>query len=390
MRSTTRRARPSARPTHRRKLTRTGLLASLAVLLAACSGEQSMLEPAGEFARKPDNLFMLTFWIAVAVFVLVQGLIIFTAVKFRAKEGDDSLPVQTHGNTRLEIFWTVVPALILAAISVPTIQQIFDLAEERDGSLEVQVIGHRWWWEYRYPGTGVVTANELVMPVDTPVRLSMTAEDPAADSGVLHSYWIPALAGKQDVIPGRVVTLNMQADETGRFLGQCAEYCGLSHANMRNRAVVLEQDEFQQWIADQQAPAAEPEAGTLAAQGRDLLLGNEDEGVERLSCVGCHNIRTSQADPESSITTQTGPDLTHLMSRKEFAGAIFDLYQREDPNDPNSAFTDEVNVEQLRAWVRDAPSQKAMRPEQGYSMPSFSNLTDEQLDAIIAYLTTLE
>ena len=389
MRSTHRRARSAARPTHRR-LVRTGLLASMAVLLTACSGEQSMLEPAGRYARDPDNLFMLTFWIAVVVFVLVQGLIIFTAVRFRAKDGDESLPVQTHGNTKLEIFWTVIPALILAGISVPTVQMVFDLAEEPDGAVEIEVVGHRWWWEYRYPGAGVVTANELVIPVDRPVTLRMTAEDPASDSGVIHSYWIPALAGKQDVVPGRVVTLNMQADETGRYLGQCAEYCGLSHANMRNRAVVLEQAEFDQWLAEQQEPAAEPEPGTLAARGRDLFFGNEEEGVSQLSCVGCHNIRTEQANADTVTSTMTGPDLTHLMSRKEFAGAIFDLYLREDPDDPNSEFTDEVNIEQLTAWVTNAPGQKAMRPAEGYSMPSFENLPPDQIEAVVAYLTTLK
>ena len=381
MRSTTRRARPSARPT-RPKLVRTGLLAALAVLLAACSGPQSVLDPEGPYAAKPDDLFMIVFWIAVVVFVLVQGLIIYTAVRYRAKPGDDSLPVQTHGNTRLEIFWTVVPALILAGIAVPTVQQIFDLAEVPDEALEVEVIGHRWWWEYRYPGTGIVTANELVIPVDTPVHLRMTANDPAADTGVIHSYWVPALAGKQDVVPGRVVPLNLQADRTGRFYGMCGEYCGLSHANMRNRAVVLEQDEFDQWIEDQQQPAAEPEPGTLAAQGRDLFAE---------SCVGCHNVRTETASGETAIQDMTGPDLTHLMSRKEFAGAIYDLYERVDEDEgEGTPFTDEPNTDMLRAWVRDAPSLKAMRPEQGYSMPSFTNLSDEQLDAIVAYLTTLE
>ncbi len=167
MRSTTRRARPSARPTHR-KLVRTALLTGLAILLTGCAGDQSMLDPKGPFAAKPDDLFMLVFWIAVVVFVLVQGLIIFTAIKYRAKDGDDSLPVQTHGNTRLEIFWTVVPALILAGIAVPTVQQVFDLAEEPAGALQVEVIGHRWWWEYRYPDSGVSTANELVIPDGRP------------------------------------------------------------------------------------------------------------------------------------------------------------------------------------------------------------------------------
>jgi cytochrome c oxidase subunit 2 len=380
VRSTTRRARPSARPTNR-KLARTGLLAGLAVLLGACSGDQSMLDPAGPFAAKPDSLFTLVFWIAVVVFVLVQGLIIYTAVKYRAKDGDDELPVQTHGNTRLEIFWTVVPALILAGIAVPTVQQVFDLAEEPEGAMTVEVVGHRWWWEYRYPDAGVITANELVIPVDTPIRLEMTSEDPAADTGVIHSYWVPALAGKQDVVPGRVVTLNMQADEPGRYLGQCTEYCGLSHANMRNRAVAMEQADFDEWLANQQQAAVEPEEGSLEAQGAELFSNN---------CAACHQIRSEPVTGESTATSMTGPNLTHLMTRKEFAGAIFDLYLREDPSDPNSPFTDEVNVEQLRAWVQNAPSQKAMRPEQGYSMPSFANLPDEQIDALVAYLTTLE
>ena len=380
------RARGASRP---RRPARVVLPAALVLLLTACSGPQSVLDPMGPYAEKPDDLFMLTFWIAVVVFVLVQGLLIFTAVRFRAKKGDTDLPVQTHGNTRLEIFWTVVPAMILAAIAVPTIQQVFDLAEEPEDALTVEVIGHRWWWEYRYPGTGITTANELVIPEDRPIRLEMTADDPAADSGVIHSYWVPALAGKQDVIPGRIVTLNLLANEPGRYLGQCGEYCGLSHVNMRNRAVVKTPEAFQQWVEQQQQPAAQPEEGTLAAQGREMMLPGEDD--QNLSCIGCHTIRTEEVTAESGFTDSTGPDLTHLMSRKEFAGAIYDLYEREDPDDPTSAFTDEVNVDQLRAWVRDAPSQKAMRPAEGYSMPSFADsLTEEQLDAIIAYLTTLQ
>lgn len=388
MRSATRRASGVPRPGSSPRRRQIALFAALAVALAACSGEQSVLDPAGPYASKPDGLFRLTFWIAVVVFVLVQGLIVYAAVKFRARGDEDALPVQTHGNTRLEIFWTVVPALILAGIAVPTVQQIFDLAEEPDGAVVVEVIGHRWWWEYRYPGLGITTANELVIPVDTPIRLEMTADDPAADTGVVHSYWLPRLAGKQDVVPGRMVTLNLQADEPGRYLGQCAEYCGLSHVNMRNRGVVLTQAEFDQWVADQQAPAAEPQPGTPEALGRDLLLGGGD--VQQLSCIGCHNVRTEQAGPDTAFADATGPNLTHLMSRREFAGAIFDLYLREDPDDPNSGFTDDVNVEQLRRWIRNAPGEKAMAPELGYSMPAFPNLSDEELDAIVAYLTSLQ
>ena len=181
---------------------------------------------------------------------------------------------------------------------------------------------------------------------------------------MIHSYWVPALAGKQDVVPGRVVHLNLQADETGRFPGQCTEYCGLSHANMRNRAVVLEPDEFDQWVKDQQQPAAQPASGSPAAEGYELIFPGEDGN--QLSCVGCHNLRTDDvAAAGTTPTANTGPDLTHLMSRKEFAGAIFDLYKREDPNDPNSAFTDEPNVEQLRAWVQQRRQPEGDAPRAG-------------------------
>ncbi len=367
--------------TTRRRLVRTGLLLAVAAVLSACSGDQSALNPQGPYAQKPDDLFQIVFIIAVVVFVLVQGLIIFTAVRFKAKDGDDTLPVQVHGNTRLEIFWTVIPALILAGISVPTIQQIFDLDERPDDAMVVEVIGHRWWWEIRYPDSGIITANEMVIPEDVPIRLEMRAEEEGrADNGVIHSYWIPALAGKQDVVPGRVVTLNLQADHPGRYLGQCAEYCGLSHANMRNRAVVLTQADFDQWVLDQQAGAAVPEGDAMAMAGRDVFQN---------TCAACHQIRENSVASADDFVANRGPNLTHLMSRKEFAGAIFDLYVP----DGNGGYTDEVNVEQLRAWILNAPSQKAMRPPD-VGMPSFAEggdaLTDDELDQLIAYLTTLE
>ncbi len=367
--------------TTRRRLVRTGLLLAVAAVLSACSGDQSALNPQGPYAQKPDDLFQIVFIIAVVVFVLVQGLIIFTAVRFKAKDGDDTLPVQVHGNTRLEIFWTVIPALILAGISVPTIQQIFDLDERPDDAMVVEVIGHRWWWEIRYPDSGIITANEMVIPEDVPIRLEMRAEEEGrADNGVIHSYWIPALAGKQDVVPGRVVTLNLQADHPGRYLGQCAEYCGLSHANMRNRAVVLTQADFDQWVLDQQAGAAVPEGDAMAMAGRDVFQN---------TCAACHQIRENSVASADDFVANRGPNLTHLMSRKEFAGAIFDLYVP----DGNGGYTDEVNVEQLRAWILNAPSLKAMRPPD-VGMPSFAEggdaLTDDELDQLIAYLTTLE
>jgi cytochrome c oxidase subunit 2 len=191
---------------------------------------------------------------------------------------------------------------------------------------------------------------------------------------VLHSYWVPKLGGKQDVIPGRMVTLNIQADEPGRYLGQCAEYCGLSHANMRNRAVALDMADFEAWVAAQQQPAAEP-SDELAVQGQELFTAN---------CAACHTINTSAVSSAEDFSNAIAPNLTHLMSRKEFAGAIFDLYQR----DADGNFTDEPNVDLLKEWLRDPPAMKAMRPADGIGMPNL-NLSEDQIDALVAYLTTL-
>jgi cytochrome c oxidase subunit 2 len=391
------------------------VLALLALVLAGCSGEQTMLDPQGPFARDPDNLFKGVLIVAAIVFVFVQGLIIFTSWRFRRGEDDNEVPEQVHGNTMLEIVWTVIPLLILIGIAVPTVQQVLSLAEEPDGALTVEVIGHRWWWEYRYPDSGVITANELVIPVDTPIRLEMRAEESgSADRGVLHSFWVPALAGKQDVIPGRVSTLNMLAEEPGRYLGQCAEYCGLSHANMRNRAVALEQEDFDAWVAAQQQPS-QVAAAFADLSPQDIEAEVVPDGVpedvgrgyyvyNQSNCIACHGqMSTTPVASADDFENRQGPNLTHLMSRKEFAGAIFDLYERVDPDDPNSEFTDQVDREMLTAWVRNAPSLKAMTPEDGVGMPSFEQgatvnttgaiqggLAPEDLDDLIAYLLTME
>lgn len=388
-------------------------LAAIAVVLTACSGEQTMLEPAGYFAQRPDNLFNVVMLIALFVFIFVQGLILFTVLRFRRRAGDDSVPEQVHGNTRLEIVWTVIPALILSAIAVPTVQQVFELSAEPEDALVVEVIGHRWWWEYRYPDSGIITANELVIPEDTNIRLEMRSEESGLpDNGVIHSYWIPALAGKQDVIPGRVATLNMRADEPGRYLGQCAEYCGLSHAYMRNRGVVLTADEYDQWVSEQQAGS--PVAAAIAEANPDwqtnaqvtsvttpdglseLLEGADPTEVSQgwasfqNNCAACHQIRTDGVVSADDFNDNTGPNLTHLMSRKEFAGAIFDLYLLEDPDEPTGGWTDEPNVEQLSAWVSNAPELKAMRSNDGIGMPSFATLPQSEIDALVSYLLTME
>jgi cytochrome c oxidase subunit II len=215
-----------------------------------------------------------------------------------------------------------------------------------------------------------------------PIHLRMTAEEAgSSDNAVIHSYWVPALAGKQDVVPGRITTLNMQADETGVFPGMCGEYCGLSHANMRNYATVVTQEEFDAWLQEQSQPAPEPAEGSLAARGKELFSQSYPvEGLGDRACISCHAINDEGAN--------VGPNLTHLMSREMFAGAIFDLYQTEGAW---GTWTEEPNTEDLKAWVMNAPEMKAMRAtgENAVGMPNMG-LSSDEADAIVAYLLTLE
>ncbi len=360
------RRHPASRSRRPLRPARTATLAAVMLLISACSGDQSALAPAGPYAQGPHDLIIYVFGTAVAVFVLVQGLILYTSFRYRRREGDDSLPEQVHGNTKLEIVWTLIPAVILAAIAVPTVQMIFEISDEPEGDfLTVEVIGHRWWFEYYYPDFDIYTANEMAIPVGTPVRLEMTAADlaRAPDLAVIHSFWIPRLAGKQDLVPGHTTYLNLQADRPGRFIGQCAEYCGLSHANMRARVEAMELDDFEAWVAAQRTPAAAPE-GALEARGRELF---GDLGA-RQACASCHQVW----EGDGPRGPGQGPDLTHLMSRLEFAGAIHDM-----------------TPEKLRAWLEDPNSMKPMQYEvNGIGMPNL-NLSDDELDALTAYLLTL-
>ncbi|HEX6208852.1 MAG TPA: cytochrome c oxidase subunit II [Actinomycetota bacterium] len=349
-------------------------MATTALLLAACQQglPQSSLEPAGPRAERINDLSTIVFWMAGVVFVLVEGAIIFITIRYRRRRREERAPVQIHGNNRLEILWTVIPALLLAGLAFPTVAAIFDLSRRPPGGdvLEVTVIGHQWWWEFRYPDLNIVTANELVVPVDTPVHLSLeSAETPGgiaeftADGQpvtqnaipVIHSFWVPRLAGKQDLVPGKVETLTIEADETGTFLGQCTEYCGTSHANMRKRVIVETEQGFQEWVSRMQAPPAEPEPGSLAAQGAEFFQ-NFGTG----SCLACHGV-----EPGAGGTV--GPNLAHLASRGTFGAGLF-----------------ETNRENLQRWLDDP---RAMKP--GVVMPDY-NLTEEQIEAIAEYLLTLE
>jgi cytochrome c oxidase subunit 2 len=308
----------------------------------------NFLKPEGPIAREADRLWDITFFISVVVFFIVEGALVLILIKFRegAHRGE---PKQVHGHTRFEILWTIIPVLLLVGVAYITVPVIFTQAREPEGALKVEVIGHQWWWEYKYDN-GVVTANDLHIPTDRPVFLELKSVD------VIHSYWIPKLAGKQDVVPGRVNHLTIEATEPGTYLGQCAEYCGLSHANMRATAVAHEPADFDTWVQEQLADSAND---PLAAEGRELFLNGTFAGGQQ--CVSCHAVKGT---PAQGIV---GPNLTHLGSRERFAGSMF---ERTDEN--------------LAAWLEDPPARKP-----GSKMPDL-DLTDEQITALVAYLQSLK
>jgi cytochrome c oxidase subunit 2 len=341
-----------------RRVFRRGAVASVlvvgAAVLAGCvdqdsDKQQDALRPNGPAARKILDLTTPFFWIAVVIGVAVVVATIVFALKFREKPGEERNPVQVHGNSTLEITWTIIPALILAVMGVFTVSTIFDLTTEPKGAdvVHINVTGKQWWWEYDYTdaSTKFTTANEMHIPVDTPVFLRITASD------VIHSFWIPNLAGKKDAVPGRTSYLTIEGDKVGEFSGQCAEYCGLSHANMRLKVFVDTREDYDKWVAAQKTKV---DALTAYADDPTSL-------IQGYNCQGCHSF-----EPDGSGTR--GPNLTHLADRTTFAGAIHDL-----------------NLENLTQWIWDAPSQKptaapidSSDPHPG--MPSFkkAGMTEDQ------------
>jgi cytochrome c oxidase subunit 2 len=327
-------------------------LLALGLLVTACAGErfpQSTLHPESDAAGAIDSLYRQIFWWAVFVFVVVQSALVVTLIRYRKRPGQGE-PKQTHGHTLVEIAWTLAPALILVFIAVPTIKTIFRLKGSTPrGALQVEVTGHQWWWEFRYPELGIVTANELHVPLGREVALSITSAD------VIHSFWAPRLSGKRDAMPGRTTRLQFVADSVGTYLGQCAEFCGDSHANMRLRVMVDSPAEFAAWAARQvQPPPPVDSTRLLVLAGEAAFKKIRTPGNH--SCVACHTI----AGVSGGVM---GPNLTHVGSRTTIAGATL-------PNDSAG----------IARWLRDPA---AVKP--GALMPTI-NLTDQEIAALIAYL----
>jgi cytochrome c oxidase subunit II len=329
-----------------------GLVLAAPLVLAACSGDpypQSTLHPTTGAGEAIDALYRNIFWWAVAVFVVVQSALVYTIIRFRARPGGPEAR-QIHGNTLVEITWTLAPAAIIVAIAVPTIRTIFEV--KGDGppdALQVEVIGHQWWWEYRYPALGVVTANELHLPQGRPVVLSITSAD------VIHSFWAPKLHGKRDAMPGRTTHLSFTPDSVGTFLGQCAEFCGESHANMRLQVVVDPAAEFDAWAARQAGTPALDSAQALVLAGEAAFRKIRDPAAN--SCIVCHTM----AGVSGGIA---GPNLTHVGSRNTIASGIL-------PNDSAG----------LARWLSDP-----VREKPGSLMPRIPDLTDDEIAALVAYL----
>jgi cytochrome c oxidase subunit II len=388
--------------TRRRRLSSLVVLLPLVPLLAACASDapQDTMNPQGPISRSIDHLFNGVFLVAAFVFVVVEFGTLYLVIRFRRRKDDDNddLPAQTHGNTKLEIAWTIVPAVMLAVVGFFTLTTLFDINQRDEDALTVQVTGQQWWWEFTYDTNGdgkfndedVLTGSDLVIPAGQDVNLKIHSND------VIHSFWIPALNGKKDAVPGREHPLRLNADEPGTYVGQCTEFCGLSHGYMRQRVIALEPDEFDAWLEHQTEEASEPTDGEAAA-GAELFA---------TQCSGCHLARginddqfAEQGNGTELLVSGNAPDLTHFASRGVFAGGILDLWVDQDgdgivEHDEIGGEFDRGNVE---AWLRDPPAEKPMDapalPDPGgdkiRGMPDL-NLTEEQIDQLVDFLETMD
>ena len=374
-----------------------GRLAALAIggllALTGCATDAPLdtLEPQGPISQSIDSLSDPIFLIAGIVFVIIFGATAIIWWKFRDDHSTDEFPHQLHGHFRAEIGWTIGPAVLMAVIAVFTLLSHFELnSEDRtdivvsvDGQRtswdpEVLVVGQQWWWEFRYyfdgldgldlsdarhlPPADIVAANQLVIPTGSEIGLKITSRD------VIHSYWIPALNGKRDAVPGRVAPWKIEAEKPGVYFGQCTEFCGLSHSRMRMQTVAMDPADFQLWVDQQMQPAVEP-IDAAALRGREIFEGQ---------CARCHVVNGINDGGGADLVSNAAPNLTHIMSRTTFAGGIFDLYEADGS----------LNRTQLEAWLRNAPAEKPAYAEGRRGMPAMG-LSEGQIDDVVAYLQTL-
>lgn len=321
------------------------VLTACAFPLAVSAQSPSPLSPASPGAADISHLHTIVMLIAVVIFVIVEGLLVYSVFRFRRRD-EAEVPRQVYGSVPVEIAWTVAPAIIVVILMILTLRTMRTVAEPPPGTRNVQVVGHQWWWEFRYPDPGIVTANELHVPVGEVIRFELESAD------VIHSFWVPQLAGKTDAIPGRQTRTWFRATQPGVYQGQCAEFCGREHAQMRFQVIVQSPSDFEAW-AKQQAAGPVEVTDKLARQGKDIFFQS--------ACVGCHTIQGTAAQGK------TGPNLTHVGSRKTLA-----------------AGTIENTPENMARWIQNPD---AVKP--GVLMPNL-HLSSDQVAALVAYLQSLK
>lgn len=347
------------RPPHRLKSVSglLGLAIAAAGALAACqpyNAPMNTLSTNSDLGKWIYSLFLqVTIWDAIVMVIVIVVLLLAIFV-FSTREGEPGEPSEHESDLMLELAWTVGPALILMFITIPTIHTIMKTQPSKwaPDALTIQVRAHQWWWEFDYPDFKIQTGDELHLPNYRTIHLELYSED------IIHSFWVPALGGKRDVIPGQINQITLVPNTTGEFFGQCAEFCGLSHANMRFRVVVDTPEGFKRWVAAQQAPPVEPTAGA-AAEGAKIF--------KNAPCAICHQIRGISGFSMQYTYGFRGPDLTHFGSRGTLAGSIFD-------NTPQN----------LALWIQNPDKVKP-----GAQMPTLG-LRGRDLQDLVAYLESLK
>ena len=357
-----------------------GLMFSLLLFVIACNSDspQSTFDPHGPIAELQKNLFMFTFWIAVVVFIIVEGGILYLTFKYRKK--DDKLPVQTHGNLKLEITWTIIPAIIVVIIAIPTVLAIWEtqVMPEEEDSLVIEAVGHQWWFEFKYPTEEVVTANELHLPEDKDVIVNLRSQD------VLHSFWIPKIAGKVDMVPNHENQLYIKADEPGLYYGQCAEFCGIAHAMMRFRVIVHTPENYQNWLDEMRTPPAKLASGSDEDEGRKLFVGNcsmchtydsYKKGAYTKEITSQYNRWEEWKNDKENSAIVSAPNLTHYGNRITLAAGI-----------------KENNLENLIKWIENPDEIKIGTRMKNHASiyRDEKELSNEQINQIAKYLLSLK
>lgn len=339
------------------------LLAMVALVLSGCSGEPylSALKPAGEVAETQYSLMKLSTLIMVGVIFVVSILFILVLVLFRRK--DDNIPKQVEGSHKLEIIWTVIPIILLLILAVPTVIATFKLADvsamdkKNSKALVINVRSHLYWWDFEYPGLGIVTSQELVVPTNEKVYFNLKSMD------IKHSFWIPAVGGKIDTNNDNINKFwlefnDKKANEAGNlFYGKCAELCGPSHALMDFKVKAVPRSEFNDWVRAMKNVKAAQSASTSTAQ--------EGQQIFNKSCISCHAVTPSNTTPEKA---RLAPNLTNFGDRSRVAGIL-----------PHTK-------EEVKNWIKNPETYKPGNKMTG----KYPQMSEEQLNALTEYLMGLK